>query len=266
VLVRQLRAELRKLMHPLLVGTILTVALVALYLEAANALPDAGGTEYPAPSALEPLGAVWIASLQMASALGFVIGGLTAALAFATELSDATLSVAFVMEPRRARLALLKLVAVLAVLLCSVIVIASVLIVGSHVVVALGGHVTRAAPAGLGGAAEHLSRAVVVIVVVAGWSATCALALRSEVAGLTAVVVSFVAPLLILDVPYLGKAFPARWVVDWMHFDAFGRNIHYLALYDGHPLSDQLAVSLLLGASFATWFAVVLTFRQLDVE
>lgn len=223
-LARQLRAELRKLLHPELGVTVVGVAAFAAYLQLTNAR-----TPYPPPSSADLPGSFWIAADQLASTLGFLVGGMAAAVGTAAESASGTLELVLLHEPRRLRLVLLKIAACFGVIVASVPVVAIVLRASAMGAAALGHPMTQTAGAPWSETFAAWSRFLLVAAFIAALATLVAVATRSPLATVATTTAAFAIPLLLLSAETLRVFFPSWWIINWMHFDPFGFYVDYLA-------------------------------------
>jgi hypothetical protein len=223
VLVRQLGSEGRKVAHPLPVGVIVATSCVICLLQWKHA-----SSPYPGPSVADLSGCVRIASLQYATSLGFVVSGAVAAMNTADELSTGSISDALMYEPRRSRLAILKISSVFATLLTAwLVAIAGLWITGS-LLRGNGVAFSQLSRSSLTSTVVDVAASLPVMIFIASVGVTVALLTRSQVVTIVLTPALFALPLPILGDRILW-AWPTRWIVEWLHLDPFGNGVDYLA-------------------------------------
>jgi hypothetical protein len=215
---------LRKLLHPTLAAATLGAAFVAAATQIMNAR-----TPYPAPSSADLVGSLWIAADQLSSTLGFIIGGFAAAVGTAAEIRSGTFELVLLHEPGRTRLVAIKVASCLTALALSLIVVAGVLRISAAGSSWVGHPVSQTSSAALGDAASHVTRFLLVAVLIATIATLVAVASRSELATVAITSCAFAIPLLLLGAKTLSLIFPSRWIINWMYYDPFGAYIDYFA-------------------------------------
>ncbi|MGI8809862.1 MAG: hypothetical protein ACR2KK_18875 [Acidimicrobiales bacterium] len=239
---RQLRAELRKLVHPLTGLAVAAACAICVGLQLSNA-----DTPYPGPSLVDVTGAVRIAALQFGTTIGFCLAALFAAVGTASDLWAGTVAQALLSEPRRLRLAALKIAALAVTLMAAMATLALTLAVSGFVARRFGGvNFPSQATTSVGAAATETAAALLIVVFAATISVLVAFGVRSPLA--TAVV-----PIALYLVPYpltraaVGWALPTRWTIELLHLDPFGRGVDYLVVLNS-PFDRRGAPALVAGA------------------
>jgi hypothetical protein len=235
---RQIRAELRKLLHPLVALAVVTVAIGISLLQVAH---DAN--PYPGPSLADGLGCIRIAALHHATSVGFLLAGVVAAVSTASEASSGALADLLIREPRRGRVVSIKLVSSLICLLGSLALSAVALWVTSVVVRANGTVLPSNGRSTVGGTVIDVACSLLVVALAAVLSFVVALATRSVLATIVVVAALFYLPLTLLQ-DQIFWITPTRWVVEWLHLDPFGQGVDYIA--DNSPF-DHRGMPALIG-------------------
>lgn len=220
---RQIQGELRKLTHPLVLGSIVAAAVATSALQAGHVEDP-----YPGPSLVDVAGCLRIGFLQHATTIGFVLAGVIAAVGTADEAGRGALSDTFIREPRRRRVAGIKLATTVLGLLISVLVTTVSLLVTRFVLAAQGttapamsrSHVTDTF-IDVGASLPILALAAAIALVVASLT-------RSVIATIVVTATVFYLPLTILQDAIVWIT-PTRWIVEWLHLDPFGAGVDYLA-------------------------------------
>jgi hypothetical protein len=220
---RQVRGELRKLVHPLVALAIAAIAVSTCALQASHI-----NQPYPGPSIIDLSGCLRIAFLQHATTFGFLLAGVLAAVGTADEAGRGALADVLLHEPSRLRLAVLKSTTITLGMIASVAVSTVALLI------------TRAILSGQGNAAPVVSKspfpatlidvggAFPVLVLSAALALVIALLTRSVIATVALTVTAFYLPLTILQDAVMW-ATPTRWIIEWLHLDPFGAGVDYLA-------------------------------------
>jgi hypothetical protein len=228
---RQVKGELRKLLHPLVALAVLGIAVGVSLLQVAH-----DGTPYPGPSMVDGLGCIRIASLQHATALGFLLAAVVAAASTASEAASGALTDQLLQEPRRGRVVLTKLVSMILCLVGSSALSAVALWVTSILVRRNG---TVLSPVGRSSVAStfiDLGCSLLVLVLAAVLALVVALLTRSVFATIVLVAAIFYLPLTLLQDSIFWVT-PTRWVVEWLHLDPFGEGVDYIA--DNSPFDQR---------------------------
>ncbi|MFL6162714.1 MAG: hypothetical protein ACJ74U_10850 [Jatrophihabitantaceae bacterium] len=228
---RQVKGELRKLLHPLVALAVVAVAIGISLLQVAH-----DGNPYPGPSLADGLGCIRIASLQHATSLGFLLAAVVAAVGTASEAGSGALADLLLREPRRGRVVLMKLTSSIVCLLGSLAISTIALWVTSVIVRANG---TFLSPVGRSTARStviDVACSLLVVVLAAALSFVVALLTRSILATIVVVAVIFYLPLTLLQDSIFWVT-PTRWVVEWLHLDPFGEGVDYIA--DNSPFDHR---------------------------
>jgi hypothetical protein len=253
MVVRQIRAEVCKLLHPALFGTVLWCAIVAAYMQLHNAEP-APPVGVPAPSGPGPLdvaGAVQIAALQTTSTLGFLVASVAAAVGTASEADAGLLPWLRTFEPRAGRLVLVKAVAGALVLLASLVTTAVVVYVGAACANLVGVRMPPDGPTAWASTAGTLVAALPVIAFASVVTIAIAVVVRAPTAVAIVGVCVFALPLLALRISAVTYGTPTRWIIEVMQYDASGLGRDYLAGDAADASMRWTSGALVLGATLA---------------
>lgn len=219
----QIRGELRKLTHPLVGLTLLGIAAGTSALQASHVTDP-----YPGPSMRDVAGCLRIAFLQHATALGFLTAAVLAAVGTADEAGCGALADMLIQEPRRRRVAVIKLLTIVLGLLVSITLTTIGLLFTRAVLGGKGIHAPPVAASDFQGTLIDVSSSLPVIVLAASLALTLALLTRSVIATIAITATIFWLPLGILG-DAIVWATPTRWVVEWLHLDPFGEGVDYIA-------------------------------------
>ena len=228
---RQLKGELRKLLHPLVALAVVAAAIGMSLLQVAH-----DGNPYPGPSMADGLGCLRIAALQHATSLGFLLAAVVAAVSTASEAGSGALADLLLREPRRGRVVLLKLTSSIVCLFGSLAISALTLWVTSIVVRANGTVLPAVGRSTTRSTVIDVACSLLVVVLAAALSFAVALLTRSLLATIVIVAVSFYLPLTLLQ-DWIFWITPTRWVVEWLHLDPFGEGVDYIA--DNSPFDHR---------------------------
>ena len=245
---RQLIGETRKLWHPLVAMSLLSAAAAVCALQALHVHES-----YPGPSLYDLGGCFRIAALQHATAIGFVLAGVVAGVGTAEEAGSGALSDMALREPRRARLVLVKAVAISLTLVASMLLTTVSLWATSFLMRLAGTHISPRGNSPVGDTLIDVSCSLLVIAFAAAVSLPIALVARSIIATVALVAASFYLPLTILQERLLW-ATPTRWITEWLHLDPFGQGADYVgdnSPYDHRGVPAVISGLLLLAATVA---------------
>jgi hypothetical protein len=257
-LLRQLASEGRKLIHPLpIVAILATTTIICLLQWAHRASP------YPGPSITDLTGCVRIASLQYGTTLGFVLAGVVAAMNTAEELSTGSINDALLREPRRQRLAVLKISVVFGVLVIAWAIAIASLWLTSWLLRAHGTDFARISRSSVAAMCIDASASLLAMAFAAVLGVTVAMLTRSQVVSIILTPALFAIPLTILS-DRIFWAWPTRWIVEWLHLDPFGNGVDYLADISPYDYRGTPAVAGGLALAFSALVLIAFSGRLLD--
>ena len=232
IMLRQLRAELRKGRTPATVGAFVFIAAVSSLMQAL------GQNFNPGPSWANWAGAFSISATQHATLLGFVFSGLVAGQVSGAEAAQSSLGVTLSAEPSRRRLFTVKAAALVVYTIVSFVTTAIVLRIGGIIDITAGANFEDTARIRWAVAGENSARAALVIAALA--TAQTAIALRTASATVPAVgsAAVYMIGFTLIGV-YTFEANPSApfadltpfmWVTRWMQLDGFGRYVDFVGL------------------------------------
>lgn len=220
---RQLQGELRKLGHPL---TALAVVGIATGISLLQVSHDS--TPYPGPSLVDGLGCIRIAALQHATALGFGLAGIFAAVGTASEAGSGALADMLLREPRRGRVVLIKWLSIVLAMGLSLSVSTAGLWLTSIIVRANDNVLPAVGRSNARDTGIDVACSLLVIPLASALALVVALLARSIIATVVVVAAAFYLPLSLLQARIFW-ATPTRWVIEWLHLDPFGEGVDYIA-------------------------------------
>jgi hypothetical protein len=240
----QIRGELRKLTHPLVALALLGVAAGTSALQASHVTDP-----YPGPSIRDLAGCLRIAFLQHATTLGFVMAAVLAAVGTADEAGRGALADTLIQEPRRRRVATVKLTTITLGMLASIATTTISLLITRAVLAAQGTHAPPASASGLNATLIDLGCSLPVLLLASAIALALALLTRSVIATIAVTATVFYLPLTLLQ-DAIFWATPTRWIVEWLHLDPFGEGVDYIA--DNSPYDHRSAPALAGGLLILT--------------
>lgn len=251
VFARQLRGELRKLAHPLVALTMLGTAVGISALQASHVT-----NPYPGPSIIDLAGCLRIAFLQHATTLGFVNAAVLAGVGTADEAGRGALADMLIREPRRRRVANIKLLTIVLGMLVSIATTTIALLITRAVLSAQGTRPPTVSRSHLDGTLIDVGAAIPLLVLAAALALALALLTRSVIATIAVTATVFYLPLTLLQ-DAIFWATPTRWAVEWLHLDPFGEGVDYIA--DNSPYDNRGTPALVAGLLIAAALAALIT-------
>lgn len=242
---RQIQGELRKLAHPLVVVSILAAAAATSALQAGHV-----DDPYPGPSLADTAGCLRIAFLQHATTIGFVLAGVIAAVGTADEAGRGALADTFIREPRRRRVAAIKLTTTALGLLASALITTASLLLTRFLLATQGTTAPAASQSRVTDTLIDVGASLPILMLEAAIALAVASLTRSVIATIAITATVFYLPLTILQ-DAIVWATPTRWVVEWLHLDPYGAGVDYLAndsVYD-HRGPAAVAGGTLIGVA-----------------
>lgn len=242
---RRLRGELRRFLHPMVIGAVLLVAAAAC-----AAQRQVGTVDAHAPSLVDLTGSLRIALQHHATGLGFLLAGIGAGWTSGEDARIGAIGTVLLADHRGHRVWLRRVTALLVLSVLSIAVSAAAL------------HLTRGATACMRGCAESgrsngnavladTITAAAVIVFAAALCVAIALAVRSEVLVAVIALAIFLVP-----ANHAGDVAswvtPTKWIAQAMRFEPAGSGSDYSggkAAYDPHGWLTVTALILLVAAT-----------------
>lgn len=256
---RRMRGELRRFLHPVVIGTVVAVAVAAC-----TAQHQRGGADIHPPSPVDVAGSVRIALQHHATALGFLLAGVGAGWTSGEDARSGAAGIALLADRRVLRLWCRRVGALLVLSAASVLVTSAALRLSSGVTACTRGCAPSSRSSG-GSLAADAATATLVCMFAAALATAVALTLRSELLAAVVTVAVFLVP-----ANHVGHAAswvtPAKWVAQAMRFEPYGSGSDYTggkAAWDTDGRLASVALAILVTATVGlAWAGRVLLERR----
>lgn len=220
-MVRRWRAEARKLFTPALPVAVIAAVAVIVLMQAQGNLP-----EDLSPTRVDMTGAARIASMQLATVVGFALVGLMASLSIGEEAGNGSILYAAIAEPHHATL-VARRVLLFVILSTVALAVAMLAIRVSSYWVACDRAACTLQSSSLSAAVGDVASAGVVLLFASSVAVAVALYVRSPAVTVPVMVALFLVPTAFLGEPFAWLT-PTKWAVELMTLDPRASGHYYL--------------------------------------
>lgn len=255
---RRFRAEARKLVTPALPVAVIAAVGVIVFMQARGDV-----SEDLSPTRVDVSGGLRIASMQLATIVGFALVGLLASLSIGDEAGNGSIVFAAIADSHYLNLVVRRVVLLVAV--SSVVLIVGALLVRTTdrwVQCEFATCVQQRSS--VGGALADVASALLVLVFASCISIAIALYVRSPVITVPTMVALYLVPS-----PFMGQPFawltPTKWIVEFMNLDPRASGHYYLGSHAGDASAGAAAVAGAILLAFASGLALVVSARRIAV-